>query len=228
MNKKIIALDIETTGLDKEKDEILQVSICDIEGHTFLNMYIRPTRHTEWPEAMQINGITPESLAGAPTWVDAIEHIQKIINYAEEIVTYNGDYFDIPFLEKNGIKFDHIRIKHDVMQMYSIYRGIPNQESGRYKRFKLTEAAEYFGINFNAHDSEQDAIATAAVFNILMSIKARITQSCIWGLKEGDTWNTGCGFIERNEATSVRSIEDKIIFGNWKYCPICGKRIKTE
>lgn len=228
MNSKIIAIDIETTGLDKDTDEILQVSICDLEGHTILNMYIRPTRHKEWPEAMKINKITPESLVGMPTWEDSKEHIQRIINLAEEVVTYNGNFFDIPFLEKKGIKFDHIKAKHDAMIMFAIYRGELDEEHGRYKRFKLTQAAEHFNYDFKAHDSEQDALATAHIFNCMSNIIKNKTRHCHWRLTSDDMWHTGCGFLECNNASSNRSLEDKIIFGSWTFCPICGKQISTR
>lgn len=39
---KIICIDIETTGLDRNNDEILQVSIINGRGKTLYNSYIKP------------------------------------------------------------------------------------------------------------------------------------------------------------------------------------------
>lgn len=42
-----IVIDTETTGLDPEKDELLQVSIIDDEGNVLFNSLFRPERtHT--------------------------------------------------------------------------------------------------------------------------------------------------------------------------------------
>ena len=39
---RIICIDIETTGLDRIEDEILQVAIINGRGKTLYNSYIRP------------------------------------------------------------------------------------------------------------------------------------------------------------------------------------------
>ena len=55
---KIICIDIETTGLDRNNDEILQVSIINGRGKTLYNSYIKPDYTTEWKEAEAINKIS--------------------------------------------------------------------------------------------------------------------------------------------------------------------------
>lgn len=37
---KMIVFDIETTGLDAEKDDVLQISIIDGNGKTLINEYV--------------------------------------------------------------------------------------------------------------------------------------------------------------------------------------------
>lgn len=41
---RIICIDIETTGLDRIEDEILQVAIINGRGKTLYNSYIRPDK----------------------------------------------------------------------------------------------------------------------------------------------------------------------------------------
>lgn len=41
---RIICIDIETTGLDRTEDEILQVAIINGRGKTLYNSYIRPDK----------------------------------------------------------------------------------------------------------------------------------------------------------------------------------------
>ena len=48
---KAYIVDTETTGLDNTQDEILQVSIIDLEGSVVYNKYFKPKEHTEWKDA---------------------------------------------------------------------------------------------------------------------------------------------------------------------------------
>ena len=63
---KIICIDIETTGLDRNNDEILQVSIINGRGKTLYNSYIKPDYTTEWKEAEVINKISWDCVKFAP------------------------------------------------------------------------------------------------------------------------------------------------------------------
>ena len=58
----IIVFNTETTGPDPfgGHDEILQISIIDVEGNVLLNSYVKPRWHESWPEAEAVHGITPE------------------------------------------------------------------------------------------------------------------------------------------------------------------------
>ena len=50
--------DTETTGLDRESDELLQFSAINETGKVLLNTYIKPTQHSEWKDAEAVNHIS--------------------------------------------------------------------------------------------------------------------------------------------------------------------------
>ena len=52
--------DLETTGLNSNDNEILQISAVDGNGDLLLNEYVRPELIRSWPDAELVNGITPE------------------------------------------------------------------------------------------------------------------------------------------------------------------------
>ena len=62
-----IFLDLETTGLDPIRDEILEIGILDDTGAILLDSLVCPTRHRTWPAAQRINGIDPADVSGSPT-----------------------------------------------------------------------------------------------------------------------------------------------------------------
>lgn len=171
MKYKMLALDIETTGLDMEEDEILQISLVDDKGKTVFTSYTKPKHHTEWPEAEEVNHISPEFVEYKPTFSEIKPIVQKIIDSTELLITYNGKTFDIPFLINNGIDFTklahHGRLKHaDVCEiaMCTMNKGY-DFEKNRPIYMRLAELAESYDIRGDRlHDSEYDATATMLLY----------------------------------------------------------------
>ena len=64
---RIICIDIETTGLDRTEDEILQAAIINGRGKTLYNSYIRPDKKRTWQQAEAINKINWQAVKDAPT-----------------------------------------------------------------------------------------------------------------------------------------------------------------
>lgn len=165
-----VILDTETTGLNAGKDELLQVSIIDRHGAVLIDQYIKPDRATEWPEAMQINGITPEMVADEPSIHDPYIHdkIQYILSTADKIIGYNVD-FDIKFLVAAGFVVSESVYLIDVMRDFAEVYGDYREDLGGYKWQKLITAAEYYGYEWpiNAHNALGDCLATLHVYQCM-------------------------------------------------------------
>ena len=162
-----IILDTETTGLHPGEDELLQVAIIDTDCNTLMNVYIRPTRCTEWPEATEINGITPEMVAGCPT-IDGVRNVlQWILNHADHIIGYNT-MFDIGFLAAAGFDVPQQDELIDVMEEFAEMYG-ELRDDGSYKWQRLTTAAAYYGYQWpiNAHNALGDCMATLHVYKCM-------------------------------------------------------------
>ena len=171
MKKKyeIVVLDLETTGFNKELDEILQVSIIDKDKNVLLNEYCKPEYMKSWKSAEAVNGISPDIVKDKKPFKFFAKKVEEILNNAEKILIYNAQ-FDAEFLHAKGLKFpDDIII--DVMLDFSEIYGEWNEYFGNYKWQKLSTAAAYYGYKFNAHDSLEDVKATLFVYN----------QMKIWG-----------------------------------------------
>lgn len=158
-----IVIDLETTGLDSANDEILTLSICDIDGTEIYDRMFKPQRTTEWPEAEAVNDISPEMVATCPPIADHVAEIQKIMDDAAEVFIYNA-HFDSAFLEAAGIHVDPSKIE-DTMIGFAAAYGEWNENYGDYRWQRLTTAAAHVGHEWTgrAHGSLADARATAAV-----------------------------------------------------------------
>lgn len=164
-----IVLDIETTGLEPTYDEVLQIAIIDAEnGSIVLNTYVRPIWTFRWDEAQQINGISPEAVAAAPTMDVLLPQLNDIIGRAHEIIGY-GISFDLLFLKQYGIELRQQKIV-DVMHEFALFLEERDTQNEDAEWQSLSRCAAYFGYDWEhsrAHDSLADCNATLFCYNAM-------------------------------------------------------------
>lgn len=161
LKSKIICLDIETTGLDWNRNEILQIAIINGRGKVLYNSYIKPEFVREWKEAEAVNKISWEAVKNAPGISSERRKIERILKRAGMIIGYNLKGFDLPFMSAKGINTATKGGIYDVMLEFAYIYGDYNAERQQYKWQKLTKCAEYYGYtNYKAHDALEDVRAT--------------------------------------------------------------------
>lgn len=173
---KVIILDCETTGLNPNTDEILQLSIIDGDGTCLYNSYFRPTVNTSWDGAAEINGITQAMVADAPSIREELSKIQQILSACDLIVGYNPS-FDLGFLSAAGCDYSHLWDNtfcrywvEDLMDLFAAIYGDWNPYYGSYTWQKLTTAAAYYDYDWGqgkAHDALADCMATLHIWNCM-------------------------------------------------------------
>lgn len=168
---KILCFDVETTGLSREEDEILQLSIVDGIGTTVFNEYIKPTRHESWDGAEAIHGISPSDVADKPTIEEYRDTLNDIFKDVQLLVGYNNIYVDNAFLKEAGIQIPEDVKMYDVMLKFAPIYGEWNEMRQDYKWQKLAKCAEYYGFHGDGqfHDSLEDVRATLHCFNSMIS-----------------------------------------------------------
>ena len=182
IDESCIVFDTETTGLNSERDEIIQLSIIDGTGKVLFDEYIKPSRRKKWPEAQKVSGISPEMVKSCRTFRFFRKAIQDIFDSHKTIIAYNIG-FDADFLRVSGvdvfrkvapgIKFNTLfdefpeesqkKDFRDVMIDFAEFYGEWSESNQSYKWKKLSVAAACFGFNFSAHNSLEDAKATLFV-----------------------------------------------------------------
>lgn len=143
----LIVIDLETTGVDIHKDEVLQVSIIDGQKNVLLNEYCKPDTITDWPEAEVIHGITKEMVQDKPSFHAYVEKVQEWLSSADIILSYNGIEFDLPLLQRYGISYDRKKCFDLYTEVLSYY----------HRPFKLVDLVRFYGLKVdNAHNSLGD------------------------------------------------------------------------
>lgn len=209
MSKPLVVFDIETTGLDKKKDYIIQFSAVKYDRDKSIitdsiNHYIQPSgNYSISIVAFLKHKITPDFLKDKPLFIDVA---QDIFNFFEgcDILTYNGIGFDAPFLKR---EFNDCGIEWNFSD-YTFFdafkeelRRNNNQLSSTFERYtgKTMEDAGYV-----AHDAMSDVKATLDVFLNQQRIKPYDPEKIL----------TDDGFIRIHEFADVEC--ECFSTGKWK------------
>jgi len=105
---KIIAFDLETTGLDVNKDEIIEIGailfdVKEVRGRLEPNKlgefqsFIKPQRPIS-ASATEKNNITNEMVEGAPSCADVLQKFKTFCDNSNCLVGHNAESFDKRFL----------------------------------------------------------------------------------------------------------------------------------
>lgn len=182
--KNFVVIDIETTGLDSQFDEIIEIGALKIEnGHlvdTF-NTLIKPVNEMD-DYIIELTGITNNMLENAPTIKDVIGDFYKFIGH--NIILGHNVNFDINFLYDELIKFNAIELNNDFVDTMRI---------GRYllknlKHHRLIDLANNYNLEVNGnHRSLKDCEITLEVYNSMLkeiTEKYESTEKFINGCKK--------------------------------------------
>lgn len=158
----VLVLDVETTGLDPDTDELLQIAIVEYDGDGRFSSFFRPERHKEWPDAMAVNHITPGAVERCATASEYRYTIQKTLDSAAALVGYNVG-FDVAFLERIGVVIPPVPVCDVMRDLEEVWR-----------RASLGAACSHFDIDpLCLHDAWGDCISTIMVSHEVARLQAR-------------------------------------------------------
>jgi ATP-dependent DNA helicase DinG len=185
----IVALDIETTGLEPKKDAIIEIGAVCFHGNRIEDEWsslINPGRKIP-PFITQLTGITDHMVLEAPAIKEVLADLQKFVG-SRPILGHNVG-FDLGFLRNHGLFRNN-----ETLDTYEI-ASIMLPSAGRYNLGALGQA-----LNIplaNSHRALDDARLTSAVYRSLYAMGMELSIQLlaeIVRLGEGLDWS-GYGFF---------------------------------
>jgi predicted DnaQ family exonuclease/DinG family helicase len=160
MPQTYVALDLETTGLDADRDAIIEVGAVkfrdDGELGTF-STFVNPGRPI--PLAItELTGIRDEDVSDAPSLHDVLARLARFVGQCPIVGHSVG--FDLAFLRRHSQVFENQPL--DTFELASVL--LPHAE-----RYSLVTLATMLGIELEqAHRALDDAQATRRLFRTLL------------------------------------------------------------
>ncbi len=160
LTDRFVVFDIETTGLNCEKDKIIEIGAVKVEGGTVtdrFSTFVNPGEHI--PKNIQtLTSIDDSMVEPAP---GAEEAVSKFMEFAKgcALVAHNAP-FDVGFIKKSaadiGIDFDFTYL--DTLALARVL--LP-----KLSRFRLDSVAKALSVTLsNHHRAVDDAECTAEIF----------------------------------------------------------------
>ena len=156
----LVALDLETTGLNSASDRIIDVGAVKFRGdeqigvfHSLVNPRVR------LPEfIVSLTGITQSDVDGAPDWNAVRDDLREFIGGAR-LVGHNVE-FDVGFLRSHGIRVEQLSYDTEQMARVALPQG---------PEFGLGRLAQRFGVlHDDPHRALSDALASRDLFLIFL------------------------------------------------------------
>lgn len=164
-NDTFICLDCETTGLEADKDRIIEVAAVIFKGDEILNTYetlIDPELLIS-PESIEIHHITDAMVAGKPKIHEILPDLLKFIG--RHIIVGHGIPFDIAFIGNNAKRLSipcNISSQQyiDTLRLARLYGESPINS--------LEKLRQHFNIAAEgAHRAMNDVMVNIEVFKFL-------------------------------------------------------------
>lgn len=162
LNRPIVFLDLETTGINLASDRIVEIAMMKIlpDGTQQRKRRLVNPQMPIPPEASAVHGITDEMVKDAPLFRDIAADVRQALDNCD-LAGYNSNRFDWPMIMEEflraGLDFDLAgRRMLDVQRIFHVME--PRTLSAALRFYCNEELVD-------AHSAEADVLATWKVFD---------------------------------------------------------------
>ncbi len=196
--KKIIYIDLETTGVDTKKDQILSIGIiATMNGKITYQHNVYLNHNIDIPiGSFKVHGLSRDFLLkNGYNPVKVLNKVYSMLLDADLVVAYNA-IFDLDFLHNSFLKFlKKPLVVKNILCPLTVYRDFHAYPH------KLIDACSTYGIDIgNAHNSLDDIKATLNLV-IKMSKKIPVLE-----------YNNYLGYLKKYPVAKKNSWDKKITY----------------
>jgi DNA polymerase III subunit epsilon len=179
--RRLLALDLETTGYDPERAEILAIgTVPVVDGAVRIgatsSTLVRPANRSA-ADGIVAHHLRPSDVRGAPPLAEVLPGVLTAIEEADALLVHHAS-LDVRVLQRaceaTGLQWPSPRIVDTVALIERVRRQQRATGSGRRLARSLSEARAGLGLPpHRAHDAAADAIATAELY---LALRAQLAS----------------------------------------------------
>ncbi len=174
LSRVYVSLDIETTGLNAEQDQIIEIGAVRFKGDRVFDTYsqlINPGCNIPY-KIQQLTGITNADVAKAPPIEAALPALSRFVG--DSPVIGHNIAFDLSFLNRHKVLEKNLPV--DTFELASIL--LPHAS-----RYSLTALLKHLNVQLppdgQAHRALDDAQATRQLFDALLDQARRLDSRVV-------------------------------------------------
>lgn len=168
-----VVVDLETTGLRPEIDEIIEIGAVRVRGFEITDTFstlVYPANGID-PFITQLTGITAEMLENAPRITEALSQFLRFVD--NDIVVGHNVHFDINFIYDKCIEWFGFGFSNDFIDTKRMSRKLFPE----YRHHRLCDLEERFGLrNGQAHRALSDVMLTNDCYLYMRNIQRQKNQ----------------------------------------------------
>jgi DNA polymerase III epsilon subunit-like protein len=157
-----VALDIEATGDDPQKDQVVAVAVVDAEGDALFDRLIKPTDRACWPAARQIRGMQWSDVECEQGLLAHADELGRLLEGAPLVVCYDAKW-TLAMLEGGGLSLKPQGV-FDFKREYAKAHGRWSDRARDYTFAQLDECARRYGYAGELVTALSDAKALAYAY----------------------------------------------------------------
>lgn len=193
LDRNVVVLDTETTGLSYNRDELIQIAAARMNCGEITDWFVTFVNpEMEIPEEIvHLTGITQSDVKDAPK---ANEALRQLAEFAQDavIVAHNSE-FDKTFTTKHPGGYPLLENTWvDSLDLSRI--ALP-----RLKGHRLIDLVHTFGAPVSTHRADDDVAATCVIYRLLLAAISAMPHALvreIGSMVDKETWPTGYVFKE--------------------------------
>jgi DNA polymerase-3 subunit epsilon len=177
-NRPLVFIDIETTGLDENKHEILEIAVLGEDGETLLHTAVKPEHiETASPKALEINGYNPGEWEPSPLFGEIADKVHELLS--GPVIAGQNVSFDMRFVNRalrhafaeRGMSEEEVDAKMESVSYHlidTVTLAYEHLAPGGLRSLSLWAVCKWLGIvNKKAHSALSDIRATREVYYAL-------------------------------------------------------------
>jgi len=176
-----VALDCETTGLDRRRDEIVAIAAVRIRGRRLLTserleLLVRPEKRAVSPEAVRVHRLRERDVAQGIAPEEAMHRLLRFIG-SRPLVGYYLE-FDVAMIDRVLFPMLGMGLPQPKIEVSALYYDLRNRQRTGYEReaqidLRFDTMMRELGLPaWPAHDALNDAVMAGLAFLKLRTLGA--------------------------------------------------------